>query len=86
MHLTIGILFEARKNGINIPKDLGIITFGTLLSSEIIQPQITSIEQPEKEIAEISFQLLEKLMEHETLSHLEMIREVKAEIVFRESC
>jgi len=86
IHLTMGILLEARKNGIIIPKDLGIITFGTLLSSEIIQPQITSIEQPENQIAEISFELLERLMTHEVLPNEEMHREVKAEIVFRESC
>ena len=86
VHLTMGILLQARAYGIEIPKELGLITFGTLLSSEIIQPQITYIEQPEKEIAEISFELLEKMMNHELLAEEKLEREVKAEIVFKESC
>jgi LacI family transcriptional regulator len=85
VHLTMGILLQARSYGVEIPKKLGLITFGNLLSSEIIQPQITYIEQPEKEIADISFDLLEKMMDHE-LSDDEMIeREVKAEIIFRDT-
>lgn len=86
VHLTMGILLQARTYGVNIPKDLGLISFGTFLSSEIIQPQITSIEQPEQEIAEISFELLEKLMTQDLLQDEIEVREVKAEIIFRESC
>jgi LacI family transcriptional regulator len=86
IHITMGILLQSRALGIRIPDDLGLITFGTLLSSEIIQPQITSIEQPESEIANISFELLERMMTHETLSGEDMERVVKAEIIFRESC
>lgn len=86
VHLTMGILLQARAYGIEIPRELGLITFGTLFSSEIIQPQITYIEQPEKEIAEISFELLEKMMNHELLAEEKLEREVKAEIVFKESC
>lgn len=86
VHITMGILLQSRALGIRIPVELGLITFGTLLSSEIIQPQITSIEQPENEIANISFELLERIMIPEFLPDEEMTREVKAEIVLRESC
>jgi DNA-binding LacI/PurR family transcriptional regulator len=63
-----------------------VITFGTLLSSEIIQPQITSIEQPENEIAEIAFELLEKMITGDVPDDELVEREVKAKIIFRESC
>ena len=86
VHLTMGILLQARAYGIEIPKELGLITFGTLLSSEIIQPQITYIEQLEKEIAEISFDLLEKMMNHELSGDETLEREVNAEIIYRETC
>ena len=86
IHFTMGILLQARTFGIQIPQQLGIITFGTLLSTEIIQPQITSIEQPESEIAEITFELLEKLMNKEISPHEKIERTVKAEIIFKESC
>jgi len=86
VHLTMGILLQARALGIEIPKELGLITFGTLLSSEIIQPQITYIEQHEKEIAEISFDLLEKMITGEMQEVKSCVKIVEAEIIFKESC
>jgi len=86
IYLTMGILLSCRELGIDVPADLGIITFGTLLSTEIITPQITSIEQPETEIAQLSFELLEKQINHELLDGSINDKEIKAEIIFRESC
>jgi len=86
VHLTIGILLQARLLGINIPQKFGLISFGNQLTSEMFQPRITSIEQPEKEIAELSFELLEKLMKKEIDSNKLLIKEVKAIINFKESC
>jgi len=86
IHLTVGFLLQARLSGINIPGDLAIITFGSQLSSEILQPQITSIEQPEDEIAEISLELLEELMNQTVESNQDIVREVKATLIFKESC
>jgi len=86
IHLTMGIILQARAYGISIPTDLGLITFGTLLSSAIIQPQITSIEQPENEIANIAFELLENLITGNLNVSESVEREVKANIIFRESC
>ena len=80
------ILSEARKRGINIPADLGLITFGNILASEIIQPQISSIEQPETEIADLSFDLLEKLMSDNTSSNKLEDKVVKSQLIIRESC
>jgi len=86
IYLTMGILLQCRELKLNVPADLGIITFGTLLSTEIITPQITSIEQPESEIAELSFELLEKQINHEIVPDKIHDMIVKAEILFRESC
>lgn len=85
VHLTMGILLHAKESGIEIPKDLGIITFGTLLSSVIIQPLITSIEQPENEIAEIAFELLENMIIRDNPEDELIEREVKARILDGES-
>lgn len=86
IYLTIGILAEARKNGINIPADLGLITFGNILTSEIIQPQISSIEQPETEIAELSFELLVKLITDKNSLNINENKVVKSQLIIRESC
>ena len=86
VHLTMGILLQARFLGINISKNLGLIAFGNQLTSEIFQPMITSIEQPEHEISKLSFDLLEKLMKKELNQNELIIKEVKATINFKESC
>jgi len=86
IHLTMGILFETRKRAISIPNDLGLITFGNILASEIIQPQISSIEQPETEIAELSFELLEKLIADKNSLNINEDKVVKSLLIIRESC
>ncbi len=86
IHLTIGILSEARKKEINIPADLGLITFGNILASEIIEPQISSIEQPETKIAELSFELLEKLIIDKNSININDDKVVKSQLIIRESC
>lgn len=86
VYLTMGIILQARFLGINISKNLGLIAFGSQLNSEIIQLKITSIEQPEKEIASLSFSLLEKIMNGELEKDEPVIEKVKAVINFKESC
>ncbi|MFT3752318.1 MAG: LacI family DNA-binding transcriptional regulator [Paludibacter sp.] len=86
VHLTIGIMLEVRRHGIRIPQDLALITFGSLLSSEIIEPQVTYIDQPETEIAQLSFDLLKKMINHEIQIGELVERTVKAQIIFKESC
>ena len=86
IHLTMGILSETRKRGISIPTDLGLITFGNILAAEIIQPQISSIEQPETEIAELSFELLEKLITDKNSLNNNEEKVVESHLIIRESC
>lgn len=86
VHLIMGIILKARFLGIRISKTLGLLTFGSQLTSQLFQPQITSIEQPDKEIAELSFELLEQLMNKEIEPNKLITKEVKATISFKESC
>lgn len=86
IYLTIGILLACRELNISIPVDLGIITFGTIQYSEIITPQITSIEQPENEIANLAFELLEKQINPASSNETTINKEVKCKIIFRKSC
>lgn len=86
IHISMGILMEARKHNIKIPENLGLITFGTFMNAEALEPQISSIEQPENEIAELSFELLEKLMNRDENSKNYETRQVKATLIIRESC
>jgi LacI family transcriptional regulator len=84
--LTMGIVVLCRKLNIRIPQDLAIIGFGNHLNSLIMQPQLTSIYQSETSIAEISFLLLEKLINKEIPIGENYTETVNAQIVYRESC
>jgi LacI family transcriptional regulator len=84
--LTMGIAVQAREMSMRIPQDLALIGFGNHLSSLIMQPQLTSIYQSEKEIAEIAFDLLDKMIIKEIAIGEECTRTVNAQIVYRESC
>jgi len=86
IHLTMGIVVLCRKMDIRIPQDLAIIGFGNNLNSLIMQPQLTSINQSETSIAEISFNLLEKLINKEIPIDENYTETVNAQIVYRESC
>ena len=86
IHLTMGIVIYCRKMNIRIPQDLAIIGFGNHLNSLIMQPQLTSIYQSETSIAEIAFNLLEKLINKEIPIDENYTETVNAQIVYRESC
>lgn len=86
LYMTLGIMLEARKLGIKIPDDLAIITFGNILTSEILEPQITYIDQPEEEIAQCALQLLEQMMNNEISPNEQIRKVIKAKLILRNSC
>jgi len=71
-------------NGINIPDDIEIITYGDDLLAGTISPTLTTIDYPSYEIAKASLTLLEKQM-YEPYSDTQTIT-VKPGISYRESC
>ncbi|NDP23129.1 MAG: LacI family transcriptional regulator [Paludibacter sp.] len=84
VNLTLGILIQAKLLEVKIPEQLGLITFGSMLSSEIYQPQMTTIEQQETEIAQATFELLEDMIVNK--NNQVIIKEIKAQLILRESC
>ena len=84
--LTMGIVVHCRKMNIRIPQDLAIIGFGNHLNSLIMDPPLTSIYQSETSIAEISFNLLEKLINKEIPIGENYTETVNAQIVYKELC
>jgi len=83
--LTIGIAIQARVLSLRIPEDIALIGFGNHVSSIIMQPRLTSIYQSETEIAGITFDLLDKMINKELPINENCTRIVQAQIVYRES-
>ena len=80
IQLTLGILMQTKLYDIKIPNKLDLISYVSHISFKILQPQITIIDQPENEIAEFSFTLLQKLILGETIPQREMTKTVNAKI------
>ena len=81
IQLTLGILLQTKLYDVKVPGKLNLISYVSHFSFKILQPQITIIEQPEKEIAEFSFELLEELISNQIIPENEMIKTVNAYIV-----
>ena len=64
---AIEIMLIAKERGINIPQDLGIVGFSNDPISAIIEPSLTTVEQPVWKIGEESARLLLEQMEHPTV-------------------
>ena len=83
IQLTLGILLQTKLYDIKIPNKLDLITYVSHFSFKILQPQITIIDQPENEIAELSFELLKRLISEGEIPENEMTKTVNAKIVLK---
>lgn len=60
--LAIGIMHEARANGIKIPGDLAIIGYDNRDVSEFVTPALTTIEQPIQDMSQKAVEILLKAL------------------------
>ena len=79
--LSIGILLKAKELGYVIPDDLGLIGFGDNQISDILNPGITSIIQPEEEIASACYNIITKMINNENLISEPIIKTVKTKTI-----
>ena len=84
--LALGLAVQAREMELKIPDDLALIAFGDPLNAMIMQPQLTTIIQPEDEIAILTFEFLEKMIKKEIAIGEDYTKVVNATIEYRESC
>lgn len=55
---AIGIIKEMAKHGVQVPKDISVMGFDNTAMSEIYQPSITTVGQPQYEIGTRAMELL----------------------------
>ncbi|MBS1664907.1 MAG: LacI family DNA-binding transcriptional regulator [Bacteroidetes bacterium] len=55
---AIALIIEAKKRGIHVGPDLGIVGFSNDSRSEVIEPSLTTLEQPIEQMAETCIHLL----------------------------
>lgn len=80
--VAAGIISEARKNNIQIPKDLAVLGFDNQPIAALTFPEITTISQPIELLGKYSAQKLIAQIEGETL---EQNIALKTELIIRDS-
>jgi LacI family gluconate utilization system Gnt-I transcriptional repressor len=82
--LALGVMIEARKHGLSIPRDLAVIGFGNLDFSVDLEPALTTVHVDGAEIGRQSALLLMARARGERPQH--RLVDVGAQIVERASC
>lgn len=56
--VAIGILKEAKKNGIRVPEGLAIVGYDDLPAAEVIEPSLTTVRQPKLEMGDYAINMI----------------------------
>src|SRR5699024_6280387 len=65
------VVREAKKRNINIPNDLKVIGYDGTEIAELLISELSTIQQPIKEMAELAIKLLMSQINGESLSQIE---------------
>ncbi|WP_238323737.1 LacI family DNA-binding transcriptional regulator [Planococcus donghaensis] len=75
--IASSVIKEAKKRNINIPGDLKVVGYDGSEVTRMLLPELTTIQQPVKEIAELAVELLLKQINGERESEMEWKLPVK---------
>ena len=71
--VALGIYHAARKVGINIPEDIGIVAFGFNEIAELFAPPLAIINQHPRQMGKLAMDLLYKEIEHKESSNTQHV-------------
>lgn len=81
---AIGVIKTLNNNKISIPDEIAVVGFSNNISSIIIEPKLTTIDQPGNKIGEIAFRyLLEEIKNDQKLACKTV--EIKTNLIVRDS-
>lgn len=82
---AIGAIQILKKFNFKIPDEIAVIGFSNSLSSTIVEPQLTTVDQPGKRIGEIAVNFLIKEIEEPKEYLSSKTIEIKTNLIIRES-
>lgn len=82
---AIGAIQTLKKFNIKIPEEIAVIGFSNSMTSTIVEPQLTTIDQPGKRIGEIAVDFLIKEIEEPKEYLSSKTIEIKTNLIIRES-
>ena len=85
--LAIGCTFGIREDGLRCPEDISIVGFDDIRLAEYLEPPLTTMHQPVKEIAFRGVDILHRLIRGEDLPAADRSNAIfTPELVIRKSC
>lgn len=82
---AIEALQIVKKKGLQVPKDIAIVGFSNDFASGLIEPSLTTVSQPVKEIGSTAAQLLVDQINRDISEWKSIIRVLKTELIVRKS-
>ncbi|MGC0272467.1 LacI family DNA-binding transcriptional regulator [Pseudactinotalea sp. Z1739] len=80
---ALGVLRAAHELGLRVPEDLSIVGYDDVAVSQWIEPALTTVHQPLREMAATATRMLLQLADGQTLAHQRI--ELATELVVRRS-
>lgn len=81
--MASGAVIEAKKQGLRVPEDLAVIGFDDQPLAELIEPQLTTVRQPIKEMGETAANIMIELLEGKDIEKKDIM--LPYEIIIRKS-
>lgn len=82
--MAIGAMKAIKDYGMRVPEDIAITGFDNLEISSLLEPSITTIDQPKYEMGQKAMMLLLKLIQGEKLSQKKYV--MQDQLMIRQSC
>lgn len=82
---AIEALQIVKKKGLQVPKDIAIVGFSNDNISGLIEPALTTVSQPVKEMGQTAAQLLIDQIDRDVAEWKSIIRVLKTELIVRKS-
>jgi len=82
---AIAAMQVIKAKGLRIPEDIAVVGFSNDYASDLIEPGLTTVAQPMREIGKIAVQLLLEQMEREVTDWKAMTKTLKTQLIVRGS-
>ncbi|MFC0558835.1 LacI family DNA-binding transcriptional regulator [Halalkalibacter alkalisediminis] len=83
--IAAGIIKEAKNLGVNIPEDIAVIGFDDQPIAELMEPTLTTIRQPTKEMGQKTMELMLAMLNNQAIIHEKHVIELPIQVISRES-
>ncbi|NLH02524.1 MAG: substrate-binding domain-containing protein, partial [Clostridiales bacterium] len=72
-----------KSHGVRVPEDISVVGFDNIFISEMVQPALTTVDQPQYEMGKLAANLLFESLSNKRGKHLEI--RLKPSLIIRDS-